>query len=78
MRLTLGIITKEQLKKIRTMEELDRSVLVSKNIEQQLKNLAIINQQRNELVDNLTVDYTEEGQAKILRLEIEKELDKIR
>ena len=43
MRLTLGIITKEQLKKIRTMEELDRSVLVSKNIEQQLKNLAIIN-----------------------------------
>ena len=33
MRLTLGIITKEQLKKIRTMEELDRSVLVSKNIE---------------------------------------------
>ena len=33
MRISLGIISKEQLKRIRLMEELDRSVLVSRNIE---------------------------------------------
>ena len=34
-------------------EELDRSTIVSKNIESQLKNLANINQQRKDIAESL-------------------------